>query len=248
MKQKSWIVRCLYWARDLRSRALFGALRTHCRGDVLDVGGWDFFLSASRKGVSFDRWTTLEHDAGRLLDVDDPRVSVVHGDGCAMDFPDARFDTVLSVQVLEHVFEPIRMVEEMARVLRPGGALILLVPQTSTMHLAPHYYSNFSRFWIQQALSRTGLERVELRPLGGVWSSAASHLFFFFLQAARVPTMSTPECRRNALFYVLFPFMALYAIVNLPVCLFLALGDLSEEPNNHLVIARKPSRAPADRK
>jgi len=240
MKQKSRILRGLYWARDLRSRALFGALRTHCRGHVLDVGGWDFFLTAQRERVAFDRWTTLESDPERLLEVDDPRVSVVHGDGCAMECPAAQFDTVLNVQVLEHVFEPIRMVEEMARVLRPGGALIMLIPQTSTTHLAPHYYSNFSRFWIDAALARTGLQRVELRPLGGIWSSAASHLVYFFLQAARVGGMTSPECRRNALFYVLFPFMALYAIVNIPLCLILALGDLTEEPNNHLVVARKP--------
>ncbi len=239
MKQKSWILRGLYWARDLRSRALFEALRTHCRGDVLDVGGWDFFLTAQRERIAFDRWTTLESDPERLLEVADPRVTVVHGDGCAMEFPAARFDTVLNVQVLEHVFEPIRMVEEMARVLRPGGALVMLIPQTSTTHLAPHYYSNFSRYWIEAALERAGLERVELRPLGGIWSSAASHLVFFFLQAARVSGMTSPECRRNALYYVLLPFMVVYAIVNIPLCLILALGDLTEEPNNHLVVARK---------
>jgi SAM-dependent methyltransferase len=239
MKQKSWILRGLYWARDLRSRALFEALRTHCRGEVLDVGGWDFFVTAQRERVPFERWTTLESDPERLLEVADPRVSVVHGDGCAMEFQNARFDTVLSVQVLEHVFEPIRMVEEMARVLRPGGVLVMLIPQTSTTHLAPNYFSNFSRFWIEKALIHAGLERVELRPLGGIWSSAASHLVFFFLQAARVGGMTSPECKRNALFYVLFPFMVGYALVNIPLCLILALGDLTEEPNNHLVIARK---------
>lgn len=241
MKAKSPFLRLLYWARDLRSRALFDALRTHCRGEVLDVGGWDFFLTAERERVAFDRWTTLESEPERLLDVDDPRVSVVHGDGCAMDLPDQSFDTVLSIQVLEHVFEPIRMVEEMSRVLRPGGMLVMLIPQTSTTHFAPHYYANYSRYWIEAALDRAQLEQIELRPLGGVWSSAASHFFFFFLQAARVPGMSPPECRRNALFYVLLPFMALYALVSIPLCLILALGDLTEEPNNHLVIARKPA-------
>ena len=53
--------------------------------------------------------------------------------------------------------------------------------------------------------------------------------------------MSSPECRRNALFYVLYPFMALYAFVNIPLCMLFALGDLTEEPNNHLVVARKPA-------
>lgn len=34
--------------------------------------------------------------------------------------------------------------------------------------------------------------------------------------------------------------MALTALIGLPWCLFLALGDLKEEATNHLVVARKP--------
>jgi SAM-dependent methyltransferase len=154
MKAKSPLLRLLYWARDLRSRALFGALREHCRGDVLDVGGWDFFLTADAKQVPFERWTTLEHDQDRLLKIEDARVHVAYGDGCRMSFESERFDTVLNIQVLEHVFEPIRMVEECARVLKPGGKGIFLIPTTSTMHLAPHYHYNFSRFWIREAFAR----------------------------------------------------------------------------------------------
>lgn len=230
----------LYVLRDLRSGALYRALQQHCRGDVLDVGGWDFYVSAAEKGVAFMRWTTLENDPQRLLETDDPRVTISQGDGCAMEFPDASFDTVLCVQVLEHVFDPIRMVAEVGRVLRPGGHAVFLIPCTSTMHLAPHYYSNFSRFWVQEALRRAGLEVVELRELGGVWSTAASRTLFFFLQALRSPGMSDPAIRRNALFWVLLPFQMLFALFLVPVALVFSLGDLHEEPNNHLVVARKP--------
>jgi len=239
MKPKSLLLRLLYVARDLRSRAVFRALRQHCRGEVLDVGGWDFFLTATRQGAQFERWTTLEPDPERLLEIDDARVTLVRGDGCAMSFPDARFDTVLNLQVLEHVFEPIRMVHEIARVLRPGGRAIFLIPTTSTMHLAPHYHGNFSRFWIEEAMRRAGLEIEELEPLGGVWSSAASHALYFFLQAFRVEGMTDRRLKRPLLFYVLFPLQALWALITIPVGLFLGLGDLAEEPNNHLVVARK---------
>ncbi len=126
-----WL-RLLYTARDWRSRAMFDALARHTRGEVLDVGGWDFFLTARRRGFEFERWTTLEPDPARTLAVDDGRVHLVHGDGCAMDFADASFDTVLCIQVLEHVLEPLRMVEEIGRVLRPGGTAVFLIPQTST--------------------------------------------------------------------------------------------------------------------
>ena len=240
MAAKSPLHRALYLARDLRSRALFEALLANARGEVLDVGGGDFFLSAKRRGIAFDRWTTLEPSSEAPEGIDDARFRFVTGDGCRMEFADASFDTVLAVQVLEHVFEPIRMVEEIGRVLRPGGCAILLVPQTGTMHLAPHWYGNLSRFWIESALRRARLQTVELRPLGGFWSSIASRLFYFFLQSFRFPGMSSPECRRGVLAYVLWPIQALFAVAAIPVCLVLALGDLSEEPNNHLVVARKP--------
>lgn len=238
---KSITTRLLYKARDFRSRRLFDALRTYCRGRVLDVGGWDFVETAARRGASFDQWVTLDRFVGRVPNETDSRVSAVYGDGCALGVRSMTFDTVISIQVLEHVFEPILMVDEMARVLRPGGYSILLIPQTSTTHLAPHFHQNFSRFWIQKAVERAGLEIVELHPLGGVWSSMASHLVYFFFQAARVEGMSYPEVRRRKGFWFLLPLQALYAVISIPICLFLSLTDLAEEPNNHLVVVRKPS-------
>jgi SAM-dependent methyltransferase len=236
---KSLVVRALYVIRDLRSRAVFDALRRHASGSVLDVGGWDFVLSAIGKKIPFDRWTVLEIDRARIVPADDTRVATVHGDGCAMTFADESFDTVVSMQVLEHVFEPLRMLHEMSRVLKRSGHAILLIPQTSTTHLAPHFYGNFSVFWIERALSESGFEILEHRRLGGIWSTAASHALYFFLQAFRVPGMSEARIRRSALFYLLFPLQAIWALLTIPVCLFLSLGDLAEEPNNHLVVARR---------
>ena len=239
MSGKSPVARLLYAARDLMSRALFEAIREHGGGDVLDVGGWDFFESARSRGAKCATWTCLENDPSRLLLSDDPVFRLVYGDGCALGFADGSFDTVLCLQVLEHVFEPIRMVEEIGRVLKPGGRAVFLIPQTSTTHLAPHYHQNLSRYWIARAMPRAGLEIVDHRPLGGVWSTMASRLVYFFLQAARRKGMSDSAIRRGPLFYVLFPFMALYALVSIPICLVFGLGDMAEEPNNHLVVARR---------
>ncbi len=238
--RKPPLLRLLYRVRDVRSGALFEALDTYCKGDVLDVGGWDFVETAKRRGVPFTRWVTLERDPTRLPDVEGADVDLVYGDGCQLGIAGDRFDTVLNVQVLEHVFEPIKMVEEVARVMRPGGHGIFLIPTTSTMHLAPHFHGNFSRFWIRAAMERAGLEIVELRALGGIWSSAASHHVYFFLQARRFEGMSDPEIARPRAFKFLFPFQALYAIVSIPICMLLSIGDLQEEPNNHLVVVRKP--------
>ena len=53
---------------------------------------------------------------------------------------EASFDTVFCSQVLEHVPRPWEAFSEFARVLRPGGRLILTVPHLSVIHEAPHDY------------------------------------------------------------------------------------------------------------
>jgi len=238
--KKSRVDRIATWARNLRSPELFSALERHARGDVLDVGGWDFFLAArGNPAIRFASWTSLDAE-GRLPAVADPRHRAVAGDGEKMAFPDASFDTALSIQVLEHTFDPLAMVREIARVLRPGGAAIFLIPQTSVLHQAPGHYYNFTRFWIIKAAEVAGLEIVEREPLGGRWTSTASHMVHFFLQAFRAPGYSTPEDRRGPFFYLLLPLMCAWAALSVPVCLLLSLGDLTEEPNNHLIVARKP--------
>jgi len=219
---------------------MFFALRRYCRGSVLDVGGADFFLLVEKGGVSFEQWTTLELSTNILPGTSDPRYRLVIGDGCDMpEFRDGEFDTVLCLQVLEHVFEPIRMLNEISRVLKPGGYAILLAPQTGVLHHAPHHYYNFTRYWFTEACSRANMEIVDISPLGGTWSSVASRFFYFFVQSIRYPGYHVPEERRRPAFYLLWPLMALYAVVSIPICLFLSLGDTVEEPNNHLVIAKR---------
>jgi SAM-dependent methyltransferase len=50
------------------------------------------------------------------------------GDLEALPFPDATFDVVISAHVLEHVERPEAVFAELARVLKPGGRLLVLTP------------------------------------------------------------------------------------------------------------------------
>jgi SAM-dependent methyltransferase len=160
-----------------------------------------------------------------------------------MGFRDGSFDTVLSIQVLEHSFEPLLMIGEMCRVLREKGLLILLVPQTSTLHMAPQHYYNFTRFFLEEAMRQNDMRIIEMTPLGGVWSSMTSHLVYFFIQSFRFPGMSTESSKRSTAFYLLLPFMVLFVSLALPLGLLFEISDLTEESNNHLVVGFKGHRA-----
>lgn len=85
----------------------------------------------------------------------------------AITAPDSSFDAILCSEVLEHVPEPTHALDEFARLLRPGGTLILTAPFGSNVHMAPyHFCTGFSKYWYEHHLSRRGFEISELAPNG----------------------------------------------------------------------------------
>jgi SAM-dependent methyltransferase len=78
----------------------------------------------------------------------------------ALPFAASRFDLVFSSQVLEHVPEPRPVLAECARVLRPGGELVLSVPFYWPLHEEPHDYRRFTPRGLERALDEVGLDLV----------------------------------------------------------------------------------------
>ena len=98
-------------------------------GSVLDLGCADGYVTAHLR----HRASTI---VGFDLDIRDvcaakTRVSGAHflaGSAEALPFASASFDAVLMLDVLEHVGDDRRSIDEIVRVLRPGGHLILSTP------------------------------------------------------------------------------------------------------------------------
>jgi ubiquinone/menaquinone biosynthesis C-methylase UbiE len=83
--------------------------------------------------------------------------------------PDASFDAVLCSEVLEHVPEPTHALDEFARLLKPGGVLILTAPFASNVHMAPyHFCSGFSKYWYQHHLEQRGFQ-IQTLVANGDW-------------------------------------------------------------------------------
>ncbi len=91
--------------------------------------------------------------------------------------PDGSFDAVLCTEVLEHLPDPVRALDEMARLLRPGGIFIITAPFWSLTHFAPyHYATGFNRYFYEFHLGRLGFDIIELTPNGNFFECVGQEL------------------------------------------------------------------------
>jgi SAM-dependent methyltransferase len=84
-----------------------------------------------------------------------------------MPFAPGTFDAAVATQVLEHLLEPGRFLEEVHASLRPGGTLYLTAPMMFKEHQAPHDYWRFTRHGLRHLLERAGFRVVSIEAQGG---------------------------------------------------------------------------------
>ena len=90
---------------------------------------------------------------------------------------DGSFDAVMCLEVLEHVPDPIRVIQELSRLIRLGGRLILSAPFCSLTHFAPfHFSSGFSTFFYEKHLPENGFRILELSSNGNYFEYIAQEL------------------------------------------------------------------------
>lgn len=98
------------------------------------------------------------------------------GDLAAIPLAADSFDAALNVVVLEHLPRPDLALAEIARVLKPGGRLLLIAPQQWEVHQAPHDYFRFTRYGLEELCGRAGLVLDFIEPMGGYFSLLARRL------------------------------------------------------------------------
>jgi SAM-dependent methyltransferase len=151
------------WQRHVAAYALCAPLLP--QGRVLDLGcgiGHSYALLSPRETVGLDV-------DPRVLEGQDRETRV--GDMRALPFGDGSFSAVLSVQSIEHVPDPDRVLSEARRVLVPGGVAVFVTPNRLTFGLPdevfdPYHYVEFSAEELR-ACCKSVFDRVELLGLFG---------------------------------------------------------------------------------
>lgn len=146
----------------LARRSLWRAIREvapQVRGRLLDVGCGTKPYRAL--------FTTRDYIG---LDIDSPMakargVAELYYDGTTLPVSDGEFDSVLCNQVLEHVFNPDSFVQELHRVLKQNGHLLLTVPFVWDEHEQPIDFARYTSFGLASILQRHGFELLQHRKL-----------------------------------------------------------------------------------
>lgn len=87
--------------------------------------------------------------------------------GEVLPLSENEFDMVVSVNTLEHVYELDEALQEIMRVLKPGGRIVLAVPFLFRVHGCPDDYNRPTASWWQESLTRLGVKNLRITPL--VW-------------------------------------------------------------------------------
>jgi SAM-dependent methyltransferase len=125
-------------------------------GDVLDLGG--------SRGSEYHRLFS------GTFSVETANISAGADITCDFEEPlpikSGRYDVVLLINVLEHIFEYRQLLGEAARILRPRGRVVIVVPFLFPYHPSPNDFHRYTATGLSRALTLAGFEDVECAALG----------------------------------------------------------------------------------
>lgn len=153
-----------------------------------------------------------------------------------LPFAQSSFDAAVCLQVLEHVPAPRRVLQELRRVLRPGGHLFLSAPQSWHQHQKPYDYFRYTSFGLRLLVEQSGMEIKSVEPMGG-------YFWFLSFQLQNINYWLFPRGMKGRSWT--WPLRALFGLVfqlAVPLVLFYLdrLDRVKDETFGYVCVAVKP--------
>jgi 2-polyprenyl-3-methyl-5-hydroxy-6-metoxy-1,4-benzoquinol methylase len=212
-----------YLFRDLKE-----AIHQYASGALLDIGCGNkpYRVWMVEKGCEVTG-CDIEQSSEKLVDIICPATSI--------PLPDASFDTVFSSQVLEHVAEHGKMLDECYRLLKPGGYLIVSAPMFWEHHESPYDFFRFTRYGFNHLLTQRKFEVIQIKANGGKWALQGQTMLcnfnsFFIRHTGMVAKF----------FRFLYFALHIKAMVNIVYRWFDKIDFDDNNTLNFVVVARKP--------
>ncbi len=133
----------------------------YIKGVVLDAGSGE--IRRYKSFFKFEKYLTLDIRPESGADIVDSIENI--------PLENNRVDSIISTQVLEHVKNPTKAVNEFYRVLKPGGHCLITVPQLNELHEEPHDYFRFTKFVLEEIFKNSGFKIILIERRGGFWTA-----------------------------------------------------------------------------
>jgi SAM-dependent methyltransferase len=148
------------------------------KGKVVDVGcGGQPYRALFPAGVEYVGIDIADAAENFGYDTSD----TVYFDGGEWPKQAANADLVLCTEVLEHVSNPAKFLEQAFRTLRPGGILVGTVPFAARWHFIPYDYWRFTPSGLKQLLQEAGFDNVQIWARGNALTVACYKSMALFL-------------------------------------------------------------------
>jgi len=174
--------------REMRSLGIM-CLEGTKKGRLLDVGSGSGNFLAFMRDAGWEVYGVEPDAEAAKLASQCFGVSVVVGSLAKAGFPDGFFDAVTLNHVIEHLDDPVELLRQCHRVLRPGGRCVVVTPNVESLghrmfgqswfHLdPPRHLHLFSLGTLRAAAERSGFHTKVIRTSGrgawGVWAASNS--------------------------------------------------------------------------
>ncbi len=146
-----------YFAR----KAIYRNIRQYShniKGVTLDIGcGSRPYekLFTVEKYIGMDVQTSGHNHSDSKIDI--------YYDGINFPLENESVDSIVSFEVLEHVFNPDKFLSEANRVLKPGGSALFTVPFIWDEHEQPYDYARYSSFGLVHLFEKAGFRVISSR-------------------------------------------------------------------------------------
>ena len=132
-------------------------------------------------------------------------------DGKTLLFPDNHFDSIVSFEVFEHIFNLDTVLTELRRVLKPGGHIIITIPFAWEEHEIPYDFARYTTYGIKHIFEKNKFDVLEIIKTT-TYILTISQIFISYL--AQYVSPKGPILGRVFQFFVIFPITTIALLIN----------------------------------